>query len=78
MRSSSAKRSPSSLYNLRTGYDEASGYFEAFGAATQTTEFEPQRYSSQGDMIVMLGKVTFSIACTGKVIIINSDWVNTF
>ncbi len=52
------------------------GYFEAFGEAAQTTEFAPQTFFAEGDMVVVLGRYTFTVVKTGKAV--SNDWVHTF
>ena len=45
-----------SLAGLKTGHDQVAGYFKSFGEAVETTEFEPQRFFAQDDMVdVVLG-----------------------
>jgi ketosteroid isomerase-like protein len=58
------------------GHDEVAGHFEAFGASTETTAFEPQKFFADGDMVVVLGHYTFSVRSTGKVV--DNDFVRTF
>ena len=60
----------------RRGHDEVTSYFEAFGASTETTAFEPQRFFAAGDMVVVLGHYTFNVRSTGKVV--DNDFVPTF
>ena len=40
---------------LRTGHEQVAGYFESFGGAVEVAEFEPQKFFSQNDMVVVLG-----------------------
>jgi hypothetical protein len=61
---------------LRWGHDQVTGYFEAFGQAAETTEFEPQEFFAQDDHVVVLGHYTFSVVKTGKVV--DNDWVHAF
>jgi len=35
----------------RRGHDEVTGYFEASGASTETTAFEPQNFVADGDFV---------------------------
>ena len=51
-------------------------YFEAFGASAKTTAFEPQKFSANAGMVVVLGHYTFSVVKTGKVV--DNDFVHTF
>ena len=60
----------------RRVHDEVTGYFEAFGASTETTAFEPQKFFAEGDMLVVLGNDTFNVCSTGKVV--DNDFVHTF
>ena len=50
----------------RRGHDEVTGYFEAFGASTETTAFEPQKFFADGDMVVVLGHYTFNVAARAR------------
>jgi len=59
----------------RRGHDEVAGYFEALGASTETTAFEPQRFFADGDMVV-LGHYTFNVRSMGK--LVDNDFVPTF
>ena len=60
----------------KKGHDEVRGYFEAFGAAAQTTAFEPQKFFADDDMVVVLGHYTFNVVKTGKVV--DNDFVHAF
>ena len=60
----------------RKGHDQVTGYFEAFGASTETTAFEPQKFFADDDMVVVLGHYTFSVVKSGKVV--DNDFVHTF
>ena len=60
----------------KRGHDEVTCYFEAFGAAAQTTAFEPQKFFTDDDMVVVLGHYTFDVVETGKVV--DNDFVHTF
>jgi len=60
----------------RTGHEQVSGYFEAFGGAVEVTQFEPQRFFAQEDMVVVLGHYSFRVESTGKAV--NTDWVHAF
>jgi ketosteroid isomerase-like protein len=59
----------------RKGHDGVTGYFEAFGAAAETTAFEPQKFFADDDMVV-LGRYTFNVVKTGKVV--DNDFVHAF
>jgi uncharacterized protein len=61
---------------LRTGHDQVAGYFKAFGEAVETTEFEPQTFFAQDDMVVVLGRYAFRVVGTGNAV--DNDWVHTF
>jgi ketosteroid isomerase-like protein len=60
----------------KRGHDEVTSYFEAFGASARTTAFEPQKFSANDGMVVVLGHYTFSVVKTGKVV--DNDFVHTF
>jgi uncharacterized protein len=60
----------------RTGHEQVAGYFEAFGSAVEVTEFEPQRFFAQEDMVVVLGHYAFRVKSTGKTV--DTDWVHAF
>jgi uncharacterized protein len=60
----------------RTGHEQVAGYFEAFGGAVEVTQFEPQRFFAQEDMVVVLGHYAFRVKSTGKAV--NTDWVHAF
>ena len=60
----------------KKGHDEVTGYFEAFGAAAETTAFEPQKFFAHDDMVGVLGHYTFSVVKTGKVV--DNDFVHAF
>jgi ketosteroid isomerase-like protein len=60
----------------RTGHGQVAGYFEAFGRAVEVTEFEPQRFFAQEDMVVVLGHYAFRVKGTGKTV--DTDWVHAF
>ena len=60
----------------RTGHEQVAGYFEAFGGAVEVTEFEPQRFFAQEDMVVVLGHYAFRVKSTGKTV--HTDWVHAF
>lgn len=61
---------------LKTGHDQVAGYFKSFGEAVETTEFEPQKFFAQDDMIVVLGRYAFRVVSTGNAV--DNDWVHTF
>jgi hypothetical protein len=52
----------------RKGYDQVTGYFEAFGGAAETMAFEPRKFLAQDDTVVVLGHYTLRIVKTGKVV----------
>jgi ketosteroid isomerase-like protein len=60
----------------KKGHDEVRGYFEAFGAATETTAFEPQKFFAEDNMVVVLGHYTFNVVKTGRVV--DNDFVHAF
>ena len=60
----------------RTGHEQVSGYFEAFGGAVEVTEFEPQEFFAQDDMVVVLGHYAFRVKSTGSDVA--TDWVHAF
>jgi ketosteroid isomerase-like protein len=61
---------------LRTGHDQVAGYFKSFGEAVETTEFEPQKFFAQDDIVVVLGRYAFRVVGTGNAV--DNDWVHTF
>ena len=61
---------------LRTGHDQVAGYFKSFGEAVETTEFEPQTFFAQDDMVVVLGRYAFRVVGTGNAV--DNNWVHTF
>jgi ketosteroid isomerase-like protein len=61
---------------LRTGHEQVAGYFEAFGGAVEVTQFEPQKFLAQEDMVVVLGHYAFRVKSTGKAV--DNDWVHAF
>ena len=60
----------------RTGHEQVAGYFASFGEAVEVTQFEPQKFFAQDDMVVVLGHYTFGVKSTGGVI--DGDWVHAF
>ena len=61
---------------LRKGHEQVAGYFEAFGGAVEVTEFEPQTFFAEDDMVVVLGYYAFRVKSTAKAVDI--DWVHEF
>ena len=61
---------------VRTGHDQVTEYFQAFGTSAETTSFEPKRFFADGDMVVVLGHYTLKVVKTGAVI--DNDWVHSF
>jgi ketosteroid isomerase-like protein len=47
----------------RKGHDEVAGYFEAFDKAIETTEFGPQKFFVQDNMVV-LGRYALHVVKT--------------
>ena len=60
----------------RTGREQVSGYFEAFGGAVEVTDFEPRKFFCEEDMVVVLGHYAFRVTSTGKAV--DTDWVHAF
>lgn len=60
----------------RTGQEQVAGYFEAFGGAVEVSEFEPERFFAEEDMVVVLGHYAFRVKSTGKTV--DTDWVHAF
>ena len=60
----------------RTGHDQVSGYFAAFGGAVDVTEFEPRNFFAEDDMVVVLGHYALTVKSTGKSVA--TDWVHAF
>jgi uncharacterized protein len=52
------------------------GYFQAFGAAVEVTQFEPRKFFAEEDMVVVLGHYAFSVKSTGKTV--ETDRVHAF
>lgn len=52
----------------RTGHEQVAGYFEAFGGAVEVTEFEPQKFFAEEDMVVVLGHYAFRVRSTAKAV----------
>jgi uncharacterized protein len=61
---------------LRTGHEQVAGYFESFGEAVEVTEFEPQTFFAQEDMVVVLGRYALRVKSTGNAV--ETDWVHAF
>lgn len=61
---------------LRTGHKEVEGYFESFGEAVEVTEFDPQKFFAEDDMVVVLGHYAFRVKSTGSAV--ETDWVHAF
>jgi uncharacterized protein len=61
---------------LRTGHEQVGGYFESFGGAVEVTEFEPQKFFAQEDMVVVLGRYALRVKSTGNAV--ETDWVHAF
>lgn len=60
----------------RTGQEQVEGYFEAFGGAVEVSEFEPEKFFAEEDMVVVLGHYAFQVKSTGKAV--DTDWVHAF
>jgi uncharacterized protein len=61
---------------LRTGHEQVAGYFQSFGGAVEVTEFEPQTFFAQEDMVVVLGHYALRVKSTGNAV--ETDWVHAF
>jgi uncharacterized protein len=61
---------------LRTGHEQVAGYFESFAEAVEVTEFEPQTFFAQEDMVVVLGRYALRVKSTGNAV--ETDWVHAF
>ena len=60
----------------RTGHEQVAGYFGTFGEAVEVSEFEPQRFFAEEEMVVVLGHYAFRVKSTGKPV--DTDWVHAF
>ena len=52
----------------RTGHEQVAGYFGAFGEAVEVSEFEPQRFFAEEEMVIVLGHYAFRVRSTAKAV----------
>ncbi len=51
--------------NLR-GKAQAATFFQILGTTTQFSEFAPEHFVAQGDMVIVLGRERFTVTATGR------------
>jgi ketosteroid isomerase-like protein len=61
--------------NLR-GKAEAVTFFQNLGGTTQFSEFAPEQFVAQGDMVIVLGHERFTVTATGREAAVH--WAHAF
>ena len=51
-------------------------FFQNLGGTTQFSEFVPERFVAQGDMVIALGRERFTVTATGREAAVN--WAHAF